>query len=89
MNSKTQLPLDQASNEIHGKLQNERTREMMEKVNSSFKVETNDQYFGPGGVGVAPPPQLPHARPMPPVPQSTQPGPGGVGTAPPPPAKPN
>lgn len=89
MNSKTPLPLDQATNEIHGKLQNERTREMMEKVNSSFKVETNGEYFGPGGVGVAPPPRLPNARPMPPVPQSTQPGPGGVGTAPPPPAKPN
>jgi hypothetical protein len=89
MNSKTQLPLEQATNEIRGKLQNERTREMMEKVNNSFKVETNDQYFGPGGLGVAPSPRQPNPRPMPPGPQMTQPGPGGVGTAPPPPAKPN
>jgi hypothetical protein len=89
LNSKAQLPLDQATNEIHGKLQNERTREMMEKMNSSFKVETNEQYFGPGGVGAAPPPRLPRPRPVPPMPQSTQPGPGGVGAAPPPPAKPN
>jgi hypothetical protein len=88
LNSKTQQPLDQATNEIRGKLQNDRAREMMEKVNNSFKVETNEQYFGPTTVGVAPPPRLPHPRPMPAVPQSAQPDPGGVGTAPPP-AKPN
>ena len=89
LNKKTQQPLDQATNEIRGKLQNDRAREMMEKVNSSFEVETNEQYFGPATAGVAPPPRLPHPRPMPPVPQSTQPGPGGVGTAPAPPPKPN
>ena len=57
VNSKDHLTLDQATNEIHSKLQNDRTREMMEKVNNSFKVETNDAYFGPGGVGAAPPPR--------------------------------
>ncbi len=65
LNSKDHLTLEQATNEIHSKLQNDRTREMMEKVNSSYKAETNDAYFGPGGVGPAPPPRLPHPRQMP------------------------
>ncbi len=67
LNSKSELPLDQAEKEIRGKLQNDRSREMMDTMNNSFKVETNDAYFGPGGVGVAPPPR----------------GPGGMGAAPP------
>lgn len=64
MNSKTVMPLDQARNEIHSKLQNDRTREKMDKLNSSFKTETNEAYFGPGGVGM-PPPRGPRPRPMP------------------------
>jgi hypothetical protein len=75
------MTLDQANNEIHSKLQNDRTREMMDKVNNSFKVETNDMYFGPGGVGgAAPPPRLPRPRP---VPSPTAPPPT------PPPAQPD
>jgi hypothetical protein len=75
VNSKDHLTLDQANNEIHSKLQNDRTREMMDKVNNSFKVETNEMYFGPGGVGQAPPPRLPHPRsvPSPTAPQQTPP----------------
>jgi parvulin-like peptidyl-prolyl cis-trans isomerase-like protein len=74
VNSKDHISLDQATNEIHSKLQNDRTREMMDKVNSSFKVETNDMYFGPGGVGTAPPPRLPHPRSAPiPTPPAVQP----------------
>ncbi|PYX46269.1 MAG: hypothetical protein DMG79_17020 [Acidobacteria bacterium] len=65
VNSKGEIPLDQATNEIHSKVQNDRTREMMDKVSSSFKVETNEAYFGPGGVGVAPPPRLPRPKPAP------------------------
>ena len=65
VNSKSELTLDQATNEIRSKLQNDRTREMMDKVNNSFKVETNEMYFGPGGVGTAPPPRAQHPRPMP------------------------
>ena len=65
LNSKDHVTLEQATNEIHSKLQNDRTREMMDKVNNSFKAETNDAYFGPGGVGAAPPPRLPHPRQMP------------------------
>ena len=48
VNSKDHMTLDQAKNEIHSKLQNERTREMMEKVNNSFKVETNEAVLWPG-----------------------------------------
>lgn len=75
VNSKSEIPLDQARNEIHGKLQNERTREMMDKVGNSFKVETNDTYFGPGGLGAAPPPRVPRPRPTlaPPGQQQTPP----------------
>ncbi len=73
VNSKSNLTLEQATNEIHSKLQNDRTREMMEKVTNSFKVETNEAYFGPGGVGTAPPPRLPHPRPVAPTNPGAQP----------------
>lgn len=62
MNGKSEIPLDQAKTEIHSTLQNQRTREMMDKINGSFKVESNEAYFGPGGVGSGPPPHLPHPR---------------------------
>jgi len=85
VNSKDHMTLDQAKGEIHAKLQNDRTREMMDKVNNSFKVVTNDQYF-PGGVTALPPPRIPHPRPMQAPP--TQPGPGAAGAQPtPPPAQ--
>lgn len=75
MNSKSEMPLDQAKNEIHGKLQNDRMREDIEKLNNSFKVETNEAYFGPGGANPAGP------RPMRPRPPA---GPSGTPpTAPP------
>jgi hypothetical protein len=67
LNSKTEISLDQAEKEIRAKLQGDQSREMTEKMNNSFKVETNDAYFGPGGVGPAGPPR----------------GPGGMGMAPP------
>ena len=63
MKSESELPLDQAKNEVHSRLQSERTREIMDKLNSSFKVETNEAYFGPGAPGNMPP----------------RPGPGGMG----------
>lgn len=79
MNSKTEMTLDQAKNEIHSKMQNDRMREKMDKVNNSFKVETNEAYFGPGGVGPMPPPRMPRPRPgMPPT------GPAGQQQGPPP-----
>ena len=86
VNSKEQLPLDKVESEIHSTLQNQRTREMMDKVSNSFKVEPNEAYFGPGGAS-APPPRMPNPRmaPSPVTPQSRQ------QTPPPaqPPTKPN
>ncbi len=78
--SKTQMTLEQAKAEIHSKLQNERMREKMDKLNASFKVDTNQAYFGPGGVN---PPTPRMARPgmMPPPPPNRQ--------GPPPAAQPN
>jgi peptidyl-prolyl cis-trans isomerase C len=68
MNSKSEMTLDQAKNEIHSKMQNERMRVKMEKLNNSFKVDTNEAYFGPGGAGPMPPPRMPRPRPgMPPT----------------------
>jgi len=83
--SKDHITLEQATNEIHSKLQNENTRKMMDAVTNSFKVETNEAYFGPGGVGQAPPPRLPHPRsaPIPPPQGQTPPA------AQPPAAKPD
>jgi hypothetical protein len=85
MVSKTAVPLEQATNEIHGKLQNDRMREKMDKLNNSFHVDQNEAYFGPGGATMAPPPHLPHPRPgtPPPTPPQTAP------QAQPPAAKPN
>ncbi|MFZ0733157.1 MAG: peptidyl-prolyl cis-trans isomerase [Candidatus Sulfotelmatobacter sp.] len=81
--SKSEMPFDQAKNEIHNRLQNDRMRDLMEKLNNSFKTETNEAYFGPGGAGPLPPPHMPRPRPGTPPAQSTQP------QTPPPAAKPN
>lgn len=93
LNSKDQLTLDQAKQEIQSTLQTQRSRDMMDKINNSFKVETNEAYFGPGGPGpmpgtrgpgqrMPPPGAPPAARPQAP-PAATQP------PAQPPDAQPN
>jgi hypothetical protein len=78
LEAKDQLPVDQVKEEIHSKLQNDRTREMMEKINGSFKVETNEAYFGGGGAGMMPGARPPMGRPMQapssPAPPQTPPG---------------
>ena len=74
MNSKTMMPLDQAKTEIKGRLQSDRMREKTEKLNASFSSATNEEYFGPGGVGPTPAPRMP--RPRPGVPPSAQPASG-------------
>lgn len=51
MNSKADVPFEQAKTEIHGRLQGERMKDLMEKLNNSYKVETNEAYFGPAGPG--------------------------------------
>ena len=88
VNNKDTLTLDQAKEEIQNTLQSQRTRDMMEEVNSSFKVETNEAYFGPVGPGQVPPPRVPNPRtapsPMVPAAQPQTPPP-----AQPPAAKPN
>ncbi len=102
VNSKSAIPLDQVTTEIHSKLQNDRMKEMTDKLNSSFKVETNEAYFGPpalsspGGViggpmrpgQRAPPPrnQNPRNAPSPMAPASQPPTPP---PAQPPAAQPN
>lgn len=48
MESKTELPLDQVKSEIHAKLQSQRYRETVDKLNSSYQSELNEAYFGPG-----------------------------------------
>jgi peptidyl-prolyl cis-trans isomerase C len=79
LNSKTEVPLEQAKGEIRSRLQNERMRESMDKLNSSFKVETNEAYFGPGGPGAMPPrpghPNMPGMRPGTPPAGATSPAP--------------
>jgi hypothetical protein len=77
MVSKTEIPLDQVKTEIHNKLQNDHMRERMDKLNNSFKSDTNEAYFGPSG-GSMPPIHMPRPRP------GTAPGPQPT----PPPAQP-
>jgi parvulin-like peptidyl-prolyl isomerase len=47
VDTKDQLTLDQARQEIQTALQSKRTKDMLDKVNGSFQVETNEAYFGP------------------------------------------
>ena len=67
VNSKTEMSLEQATNEITGKMRNDRVREQMEKLNSSYKAQNNPDYFGPD-TGPMPPPHGVRPRPgMPPA----------------------
>jgi len=92
VNSKDEIPLDMAKAEIHNTVQSQKLKESMDKLNSSFKSELNDNYFGgaaPGGpVRGVPPPHLP--RPVNP-PGSVQPKPAPAPSTPgaDPAAKPN
>jgi hypothetical protein len=70
--------LDQAKDEIRSTMQTQRARDMMDKVNGSFKAETNDAYFGVGP-STMPPPRGPNSR-MAPGPM----GPGAHRPTPPP-----
>ena len=81
MNSKTVMSLDQAKSEIRGRLQNDRMREKMEKLNASFSSVPNEAYFGPGGVGPVPPQRMPLPRPGAPSGANTRPAPGAVPNA--------
>jgi hypothetical protein len=61
MVSKEPLPLDQVKEEIRGTLRTQQMRDAMDKVQNSFKTETNEAYFGPAGPGGVrqPPPRIP------------------------------
>lgn len=63
MESKTQVPLDQAKNEIHSKLQSQRYRETMDKVNSSYHADLNPAYFGTDAAVATPQQRMPMHRP--------------------------
>jgi hypothetical protein len=101
VNGKDMIPLDQAEQEIHSTLQNQRSRELTEKMNSSYKVVPNEAYFGPGGPGAPPPPRIqnrqnaPMGGRMPPPPQqqtappAQTPPPAQAPPPQPPAAKPN
>jgi len=67
LEAKDPMPLDQVKEEIHSKLQNDRTREMMEKINGSYKVESNEAYFGPAAAGMMPGPRPMTGNRMPPA----------------------
>lgn len=96
VNSKETLTLDQVKDEVHSTLQNQRTRELMDKANGSFKPELNEAYFGPGGVGPQPGGPM-GGRPMPAprapmqrmAPGATTPTPQAAPPAQPPATKPN
>jgi parvulin-like peptidyl-prolyl cis-trans isomerase-like protein len=63
MVSKEVMPLDQVKEEIHGNLQNQRLRDMMQGIQASVTPELNEAYFGNAPSG---PPPVP-GRPAPPT----------------------
>ncbi|MFL6443388.1 MAG: peptidyl-prolyl cis-trans isomerase [Candidatus Sulfotelmatobacter sp.] len=71
--SKNPMTLDQAKTEIQGKLQSERMKDEMDKLNNSFKVETNEAYFGPGGANPSAPRPMRPRPGMPPAPGASAP----------------
>jgi hypothetical protein len=92
--SKEVLPLDQVETEIHNKLKNEKSKEMMDGYNNSFQATPNEDYFGQAGPPGAPPPRGRGMMPRPPQgpPPGAQPQAAPPAANPPaqaPPSKPN
>jgi hypothetical protein len=89
--TKETLPLDQVKEEIHNTLKSQRMKDMMAKYTDSYKVETNEAYFGPPGPmgpgGRPGPPHMPRPNMTPPS-APPQPQAAPAPTAPPP-SKPN
>lgn len=75
------LPLDQVETEIHTKMKNEKSKEMMDGYTNSFQATPNEEYFGQAGPPGAPPPR---GRGM--IPPRPQQGPPGAQPQPAPPA---
>jgi len=82
LEAKSEIPLEQAKQEIHNTLVNQHTREMMDKVNNSYKADPNEAYFGPGGA-TPPMPHLPNRLPQVRQPAPGTPAQGAPGQAPP------
>jgi peptidyl-prolyl cis-trans isomerase C len=70
LDSKSDISLDQAKTEIHGRLQSDRMRDAMERVTNSFKVEKNEAYFGPASAPATPRPMRPRPDTLPNGPSS-------------------
>ncbi len=91
VNTREEISMDAARDEIHNTLQTQKLKESMDALNNSFKSELNDSYFGappPGGPrGGMPPPHLP--RPVNPPGQMQKPAPTPSGPGADPAAKPN
>jgi len=63
--SKEMVPLDQAKQEIHNTMRNERLKTLMDQYQNSYHAETNDAYFGPAqGPGPGPRPSGMPMRPQ-------------------------
>jgi hypothetical protein len=91
--TKEVLPLDQVETEIHNKLKQQRTKEMMDKYTNSFSVVANEDYFGPAQAPPSPrtrgmrpggpPNQAPPQGNAPPTPQGAQNAPPAANAPPP------
>jgi hypothetical protein len=79
--TRSEIPLEQAKQEIHNNLVNEHMKMAMDKVNNGFKADTNEAYFGPGGP-TPPMPRLPNRLPQ------VRPGTAGAQPQTPPPSQP-
>src|SRR5262249_28195954 len=91
LNSKEVLPLDdKVKQEIHNTMQGQNMRDSMEQYTNSFKVDTNEAYFGPAGPAgrPGPPVRLPNPK-LPPSPTAPAAQPQAQPAAPPSDAKPN
>jgi hypothetical protein len=72
--SEEEVPLEKVKDEIHGTLQSQRTRDMMDKLKNSYSTVTNEAYFGPPAPTSGPggtPPRMPRSA-MPPEPPAQQ-----------------
>jgi PPIC-type PPIASE domain len=78
--SQETLPFDQVKPEIHNALQNQRQRDLMQQLQSSYTSEPNETYFG--GPLTPMPRTLPNR--MPPPRRAPTPTPQGGATMPPP-----
>ena len=80
--SKSEIPLEQAKAEIRNTLQNQNMKDLTQKENDSYKPIPNEAYFGPGTLTGPPAPRLPN-RMAPPQRPPTDAGPRAQPQTPP------